>query len=333
MNTPILYQEGKAHHTQRQQTARFFTPKAVSTNYRQLMETYADQLMVALGRHKCVDLSEMSMRMAVSVAAEVVGLTDSYWPRMDRRLDAFFENVPAEVTWTPSGILNFLSAQTRMLKFFLLDVYPAIQARKRAPREDVISHLLAQNYTPSEILTECVTYGAAGMVTTREFISLAAWHLLEHDALRAQYLAADESARYQILHEILRLEPIIGHIYRRATADITVSTGDSNVVIPEGALIDLHIHDANTDVSVVGDNPLEVCPARPLHATRAALPLMSFGDGNHRCPGAYIAIQETDIFLTRLLHQPGIRMASTPTLTWNQLVTGYEIRNVVIAID
>lgn len=107
MNTPILYQEGKAHHTQRQQTARFFTPKAVSTNYRQLMETYADQLMVALGRHKCVDLSEMSMRMAVSVAAEVVGLTDSYWPRMDRRLDAFFENVPAEVTWTPSGILNF----------------------------------------------------------------------------------------------------------------------------------------------------------------------------------------------------------------------------------
>lgn len=27
-----------------------------------------------------------------------------------------------------------------------------------------------------EILAECITYGAAGMVTTREFIAVVAWH-------------------------------------------------------------------------------------------------------------------------------------------------------------
>src|SRR5579872_2398194 len=44
-NSPILYQEGKAHQQQRKQTARFFTPKAVSSSYRQLMERLSDQLL------------------------------------------------------------------------------------------------------------------------------------------------------------------------------------------------------------------------------------------------------------------------------------------------
>src|SRR5262245_25211438 len=38
---PILYQEGRIHHEQRRQTARFFTPRTVSTRYRELMERLA----------------------------------------------------------------------------------------------------------------------------------------------------------------------------------------------------------------------------------------------------------------------------------------------------
>jgi cytochrome P450 len=71
-----------------------------------------------------------------------------------------------------------------------LDVQPAIKARRRQLQEDVISHLISQGYNDTEILTECVTYAAAGMVTTREFISVAAWQLLEQPALRTRYLAA-----------------------------------------------------------------------------------------------------------------------------------------------
>ncbi len=50
MKLPVLYQEGEAHLIQRKQTARFFTPKATSTNYRQLMETLSDQLVADLKR-------------------------------------------------------------------------------------------------------------------------------------------------------------------------------------------------------------------------------------------------------------------------------------------
>src|SRR5260221_10241284 len=107
-----------------------------------------------------------------------------------------------------------------------------------------------------EILPECVTYAAAGMVTTREFISVAMWHLLEQPELRARYVAAGEDERYEILHEILRLEPIVGHVYRRTTAELTLESNGEPVAIPVGALIDLHIYANNADESVVGEAPL-----------------------------------------------------------------------------
>ena len=56
-NQPILYQEGKTHDLQRKQTARFFTPKTVSTKYRQMMEQLSDQLIADLQRKKRLDLS------------------------------------------------------------------------------------------------------------------------------------------------------------------------------------------------------------------------------------------------------------------------------------
>jgi hypothetical protein len=47
--------------------------------------------------------------------------------------------------------------------FYLLDGQPAICARRDAPHDDLISHLLAQGYRDSEVLTECATFGAAGV--------------------------------------------------------------------------------------------------------------------------------------------------------------------------
>lgn len=89
-NRPILYLEGKAHHQQRKQTARFFTPKTVSSDYRHFMEALANTLVSELKSKRRVDLSSLSLTLAVQVAARVVGVTNSRVPGMDRRLDAFF---------------------------------------------------------------------------------------------------------------------------------------------------------------------------------------------------------------------------------------------------
>ncbi len=332
-NQPILYQEGKVHQLQRKQTARFFTPKAVSDNYRQVMERLAKQLVKKVQRKKQVDLSQLSITLAVRVAAEVVGLTNSY-PGLPQRLEAFFSG---DLTNTSihslSSLVNMIVNQSRTLAFFMLDVMPAVRARRRKPKQDVISHLLANNYSNAEILTECITFAAAGMVTTREFISVAAWHLLERPELRQRYLVASEEERYAMLHEILRVEPVVTRLQRRTTAPIELEENGTSVVIPQNAMVTVEIDAANADENIVGELPLAVCPGREIHGDRVPEMVMSFGDGIHRCPGAYIAIQETDIFLQRLLALESLRIVSKPSIRWNTLTTGYELRHFEIAVD
>ncbi len=60
--------------------------------------------------------------------------------------------------------------------------------------------------------------------------------------------------------------------------------------------------------------------------------VMSFGDGHHRCPGAYLALEETDIFLQRLLRVDGLQIAQKPSVTWNDLTQGYELRSFILAV-
>lgn len=335
MNPPILFLEGKPHQEQRRQTAKFFTPRTTDSQYRQLMQDFADEMVADFVRQGRADLSVLSMRMAVQVAAQVVGLTDSRKPGMNGRIDRFLQQETGEFAWTFQQIRSFLRTQLNLLIFYLLDIQPAIKARRKQPRQDVISHLLASGYGNTEIMTECITYGAAGMVTTREFISVALWHCLENPEWRQLMLTADQETRYNFLHELLRLEPVVGHLYRKTTAALTLESGDEAKTIPEGAMIDLHVYAVNGDESIVGKRPLQLCPGRPMAARKPKVPqfVMSFGDGPHRCPGAYIAIQESDIFLRRLLRLETLHIEQSPTVTYNPLIKGYEIRNFIIALD
>jgi cytochrome P450 len=59
--------------------------------------------------------------------------------------------------------------------------------------------------------------------------------------------------------------------------------------------------------------------------------VMSFGDGHHRCPGSYIAIQETDIFLQKLLMLTSLRVERAPSIGWNETIKSYEVRNFILS--
>lgn len=326
--TPILFLEGAPHHEQRRLTAPFFTPRAVDTRYRALMSRLADQVIGRFAKQGRAELSAMGMEMAVGVASEVVGLTDSRIPGLDRRINAFFSGGLEGEGGRIRRLWQALVAQIRLARFYWLDVRPSIAAHRSAPREDVISHLLSQGYRDSEILTECITYGAAGMVTTREFITVCAWHLLDDADLRQRYLSSDEPTRHKLLEEVLRLEPVVGTLFRRAMSDISLD----DATIPQGALVAVDLRAVNADPAVSGEAPLSLDPDRcPMH--RAGSAVMSFGDGHHRCPGSFLAIQETDIFLTRLLELPGLRMEKAPDVSWNDLVTGYELRSAWLHCD
>lgn len=327
MHRPILYQEGAEHRSQRSATARHFAPK-VTEGYRAMMERLAERLVARLDRGRPVAVSDLSLHMAVQVAARVLGLTSSP-PGLARRLEALFRTRGVDEPG-PRLLARARSYGRALgpLAFYVLDVYPAILARRLRPREDVISELVGRRFSGPAVLTEAITFGAAGMATTREFISVAAWHLLEDDDLRARYLAGTEADRMGVLAEILRLEPVVGHLYRRTTEPVTVRDGDETVELAPGTLVDLDIRAINADAEVLGEEPLRVGVDRDLPR---GVPdaMMSFGDGNHRCPGNAIALLESDVFLTRLLAQD-LEVVSPPRLTWNPLIESYELRGFLV---
>ena len=324
MRLPVLWRDGVEHREHRRQTAKYFTPRKVDSSYRVLMDRLAEQQCDVLRRRGEADLSQLSFTLAVAVAGEVIGLTEG-GPGMAKRLDRFFHNLDAKPGWgSPKAIYSQLRSNAVMGAFYWRDVRPAIAVRRGQRRDDLISHLIDEGCNNGEILGECVTFAAAGMVTTREFITLVAWHLFTDDDLRLAYVEGDGKSRVAILHEILRLEPVVSNLARRTTADIQLDGADGPVTIPAGALVDVGVAAANLDPAAVGDEPGRVCAARPM-ADGVGDAGLSFGDGPHRCPGAYIAIQETDIFLTKLFSLPGLRMVQAPTVTIRPEIASYEL--------
>jgi cytochrome P450 len=326
MRMPVLYRDGAEHRDHRRQTAKYFTPKRVDKAYRDLMTRFADEQCAVLLRRGTVDLSELSFQLAVAVAGEVIGLTDGRGS-MAKRLDRFFDDMPDPGQRGLPALRQQVRSSFMIGSFYWRDVRPAINRRRREPADDLISHLIGEGCTNPEILGECVTFAAAGMVTTREFITVAAWYLLTDSSLRARYTAGEEKERVAILHEILRLEPVVANLARWTTADVRL--GD--VTIPAGALVDVGVAAANIDPAAVGDDADLVCPARPL-ADGVGDAGLSFGDGPHRCPGAYIAIQETDIFLTRLLALPGLRLTQEPTVRIRPEIASYELKGLHLTL-
>ncbi|WP_213009050.1 cytochrome P450 [Paractinoplanes toevensis] len=327
MRLAVLYRDGPEHREHRRQTAKYFTPKRVDSAYRGLMERLADEQCAVLRSAGTANLSDLSFQLAVAVAAEVVGLTESRGSTA-KRLDRFFALVPDGDAKGLSALYQGLHQLYTMGAVYWRDVRPAVNARRKQGRDDLISHLIDEGCNRKEILGECVTFAAAGMITTREFISVAAWHLFADEELRTRYRSGDEKARFGVLHEILRLEPVVADLMRWTTADVEVG----GVTIPEGVLVDVGVAAANADPAAVGDDPQLVCPARPL-ADGVADSGLSFGDGAHRCPGAYIAIQETDIFLTRLFAMEGLRMVHEPKVRIRPEIAAYELVGLIVAVE
>lgn len=334
---PILISDGPLHDEQRSKVGRFFAPAVVAERYTAHMEACAGTLLAeaeAAGRCR---LDELALYYSVEVTAEAVGLTNSPVRRMARRLVTFFNQPPFDITRPDLGrtprqwARAALNGLVPIVRFYFADVRPAIRARRRQPRQDVISHLIGEGYTNVDILVECVTYGTAGMVTTREFISMAAWHLLQNQPLRERYLIAEQPERFAILNEIIRLEPVVGHLYRRAQDGFDITDGDESWTVAPGDLIDLCVRPANADPDAVGPEPLSLCPGRPL-PSGVNQAVLSFGDGAHRCPGQPLAILESDVLLTRLLSR-NPRIVTEPKLGWDDLIEGYWLRDFELSFD
>ncbi len=326
----FFFLDGDLHRKRRAAVAGLFAPKTIVTRHKAVMDRTMDVIVADLRRRGSAPLDELSWHMAVDVAAEIIGLTDS---DSNANLAERVRSVLDSSATRKPGWLGNLVFNAKMLiragRFYKHDMVPAIAARRVTPKDDVISYMVQENYSKKGMIMECLSYGGAGMMTTREFIVMCAWHLFEKTELRERFLNGPEEDQFAILEEILRLEPVASLLHRRVAEDAEIGQAGA---VKSGELLAISIRAANADETITGACPYELDPDRAKRM-KVVGPYMSFGDGPHRCPGAQVALHETRVFLDRMFRLPGIRLVSEPKVSWNAFIQGYELRGAVITCD
>lgn len=325
----LFFLDGEPHARRRAAIARFFSSKAIATRHLPVMQENTEMLLAELRRDGRARLDELSLRLAAAVVAEIVGLTSSKLGPMAKRIERT-NGAPMAARGGIGRLLAPLVSGFNALLFLYLDVKPAIAARRAQRREDVISRLLDEGRSDQEILIECLTFGMAGMTTTREFIVMAAWHLFENEDLRRRFLDGDEADQHAILAEILRLEPVASMIWRSVAEEVA---GVAPEPIAAGARLSFDLRAANLDEAAVGPCPHMLDPDRAKRLD-ANGKYMSFGDGDHFCPGGQVALVETRVFLDKLFRVPGLRLVRAPDMHFSPpMLMSYELRDARIACD
>lgn len=325
----VLYMSGDPHRQMRAAIAKYFSPTTVQNTHMAVIEKTADELIGRLKTQKRINLKTLSRDMATVIATAVVGLEPSQG--LIRRLDVML-HAPKISENKFIATLQFYEGHYRRFAFFFADVLPAIRRKRKNPGNDVISYMISKNKKPLEIWVECIVYGAAGLATTQEFILVVLLHCMKDAKLREIMLSDNAAARYEALNEILRLEPVIANIYRKPKEAVSVTSEGKEVTIQPGERIAFHIYDVNVDAKAVGETPEKLNPHRQLEKG-VYRSMIGFGSGPHRCAGEHLALAETDVFIQKLLKLPGLRIESGPNIIRNDTVEGYEVNDMIVAID
>jgi len=332
--TPFPFLDGEAHRRRRASVASYFTPRAISQRYMPLMEKAMDRVIAQFQARGSGVVDMMSLELASVVTMDILGLTNSNVVELTKRVQAILNNRNSfdrrpHIVFIRDYLFRWFfdyRMKLRKERFWQADIVPAMETRRKEPKDDVLTLLMEKNYSKNGITMECMTYATAGVSTTREFIVMSLWQLFDHPELMRQFKDGDEETQFNILHEVVRLDPPAGYIYRRAPAESTAETAQASELIA----IDLRANNSDTDV--VGGCPFQIDPDRARRQKNVGA-YLSFGDGPHRCPGSEVALVETRVFLNRILQVPGLKLAQTPTVTWNLASGTYELRGAVVTCD
>ena len=178
------------------------------------------------------------------------------------------------------------------------------EARRRAPGDDLISHLLAAQdaeggLTEAELIATCILLLNAGHEASVHTIGNGVKTLLE-TGTPAAALAPDRVA--DTVEEILRYDPPL-HLFTRWVYEEMEIAGHS---FRRGDRIGCLLAGANRDPGP-WDDPEVFDPARPAKTN------LAFGAGVHFCVGAPLARLEPQVALPILFHRmPGLKIAEPP---------------------
>lgn len=208
------------------------------------------------------------------------------------------------------GPRGFGQAQASMLAMMEY-LGQVVAERRRAPRADLVSQLLAaeeagQILGEEELLANCVLLLFAGHETTTNLIGNGVLELLRHPAQLA-IVRDDPTLVAPAIEELLRFHGPIQRVRRSVTEPLTLGGKQ----LAAGDAVWLLVGAANRDPAVFPD------PDR-LDVRRRPTRHLTFGLGPHFCVGAGLARVEGPIVLGTVLRRLRDLDGPTDGLTWRQ---------------
>lgn len=288
----------------------------MDTTYRELMDRYAKETLAELDRTGSPDLGEAAMGYSVRAGPRTSGLDGTDPDAMGRRLTKLFGS-DADPTETPRNAVHkvwftdpLVPEQPPGGHVHMARRSPGGQSpQEGAPSRRDLAPARSELHPDGKLRPSVSPTPRRAWSPRASSLPCLCGTCSRNRRCRKRFMVAGKGERYAILHDILRFEPVVGLLYRRATEDIEVEHDGQSYTITAGDMITMSVKDTNVDTEVF-DQPREVCPERKL--PRGARPEgAAFGDGAHRCPGHFVAIQETGRVLARTIQPRGEAIGRT----------------------
>jgi cytochrome P450 len=234
----------------------------------------------------------------VTIIAELLGIPAEQGPRL---VDWSHKMV---AMYTPGRNRAIEDAAVKATQEFVAFLRDYVAARRREPRDDLISHLIAaeaagEKLSEDELIAGTIQLLNAGHEATVHSIGNAVKAILESGGSPAGLFSSDESIA-AVVEEALRFDPPL-HFFDRYVLEAVRVEG---VTLKRGEKIGLLLAAANRDPSRWNDAD-RFDPSRPL------LPHVAFGAGIHFCIGAPLARLELQVALPILFERlPKLRLTA-----------------------
>ncbi len=294
----------------------FLTPKAVKRLEPFIHESVDEAIDAFIERGTADIVMELANPVPAMATMRLLGLDPEEW--------AMFAEPLHQVMYTRTGSPENVEGQRRV-RAFSDKIVSEVEARARAPREDMISALLASEYqgirtSQQEVvdLVRMVIFG--GMDTVVAALGNIFLQLDRHPDIRSR-LVADRSLLPTAVEEFLRYEPPIQGFARHVTRGTKVGEQE----IAAGETVFMLWASANRDEKAFGET------AETLDIDRVPNRHMTFGVGGHRCQGSSMARAELRIVVDRVLERlPDFEVVWTEVVGPETVGSSYGQRSVPV---
>ena len=300
INASLISREAPEHTRLRKLVQEAFSPAMVQSRRSRISALTEDLLDRHASRGEMDLIADLAFLLPLRVITEILGLPASEGELMRRALSA----VPQTS--------EELERVTRDMKELVALLRQQIAERRRQPRDDLISALIAvevdgDRLSEEDILTMIQLLVGSGFETTMNLIGNGVLALLQHPA-QCERLCREPARIELAVEEMLRYDgPLFTATPRWAVTDVEIRGHR----IRRGDRVSPMVLAANRD-------PERFPEPDVFDITRQDNRHIAFGMGVHYCLGGPLARQEAQIAINAILRRlPGLRLkGSSSELRW-----------------